>query len=166
MLQGQGWRFHRVWSTDRFHRRQAEGPIHRDLVARRVAEAFGKGRTGKRIRDASDLVRNKGEQIQMNRFPDDQTDLLMRLAGRYIWWLSPDESIKTPSRILLQVMEIGNWEDCLAMMNAFPRDRLIETLKEGTAGTLSPKSWNFWHLRLGVGERGNPPPLPPARRVA
>jgi len=33
---------------------QAEGPVHRDLVARRVAEAFGKGRTGKRIRDASD----------------------------------------------------------------------------------------------------------------
>lgn len=33
---------------------QAEGPVHRDLVARRVAEAFGKSRTGKRIRDASD----------------------------------------------------------------------------------------------------------------
>ena len=33
---------------------QAEGPAHRDLVARRVAEAFGKSRTGKRIRDASD----------------------------------------------------------------------------------------------------------------
>lgn len=33
---------------------RAEGPIHRDLVARRVAEAFGKARTGKRIRDATD----------------------------------------------------------------------------------------------------------------
>lgn len=33
---------------------QAEGPIHRDLIARRVAEAFGKGRTGRRIREASD----------------------------------------------------------------------------------------------------------------
>jgi hypothetical protein len=139
VLEGLGWRFHRVWSTDWFHRRhaeidrlraaleaaalaegpdytganrdgalavekperdapetvlppppelsapayvastfkvsvafepheapitlladlvtrivEAEGPIHRDLVARRVAEAFGKGRTGKRIREASD----------------------------------------------------------------------------------------------------------------
>ena len=33
---------------------QTEGPIHRDLIARRVAEAFGKARTGKRIREASD----------------------------------------------------------------------------------------------------------------
>ncbi len=32
----------------------AEGPIHRDLIARRVAEAFGKARTGRRIREASD----------------------------------------------------------------------------------------------------------------
>ena len=33
---------------------QTEGPIHRDLIARRVAEAFGKARTGRRIREASD----------------------------------------------------------------------------------------------------------------
>lgn len=33
---------------------ESEGPVHRDLVARRVAEAFGKARTGKRIREASD----------------------------------------------------------------------------------------------------------------
>ncbi|MBC6416406.1 MAG: DUF3320 domain-containing protein [Rhodospirillales bacterium] len=32
----------------------AEGPIHRDLVARRVATAFGKARTGSRIQGASD----------------------------------------------------------------------------------------------------------------
>ena len=39
---------------------EVEGPIHQDLVARRVAEAFGKVRTGNRIRDASDraLERN------------------------------------------------------------------------------------------------------------
>ena len=32
----------------------AEGPIHRDLVARRVSAAFGKARTGGRIQSASD----------------------------------------------------------------------------------------------------------------
>jgi hypothetical protein len=35
---------------------EAEGPIHRDLIARRVAAAFGKGRTGGRIRTASDAA--------------------------------------------------------------------------------------------------------------
>ena len=32
---------------------EREGPVHLDLVARRVAEAFGKGRTGARILDAT-----------------------------------------------------------------------------------------------------------------
>ncbi|MEN8893300.1 MAG: DUF3320 domain-containing protein, partial [Planktotalea arctica] len=141
VLEGLGWRFHRIWSTDWFHRREAEidrlksalqaalvadgpafsgantggprapvegaasetsadavlppppelkapayvaatakvklkvepheapmnvlvdlvtkivseeGPIHRDLVARRVASAFGKARTGGRIQAVSD----------------------------------------------------------------------------------------------------------------
>lgn len=33
---------------------EPEVPVHRDLVARRVAEAFGKAGTGNRIREASD----------------------------------------------------------------------------------------------------------------
>ena len=34
----------------------AEGPIHRDLIARRVGAAFGKARTGVRIRTLSDVT--------------------------------------------------------------------------------------------------------------
>ena len=141
VLEGLGWRFHRIWSTDWFHRRaneidrlrdaldaardaegpaltganhdgvlppeqpmrelsgpelppppelrappyvassftvsvgfepheapsdllfdlvirivEAEGPIHRDLIARRVGAAFGKSRTGGRIRAVSDVA--------------------------------------------------------------------------------------------------------------
>ena len=158
VLEGLGWRFHRVWSTDWFHRRQAEverlratleeaalaegpdytganrdgvlaveeaepaapapetvlppppeltapayvapafkvsvafepheapitlladlvtriveaeGPVHRDLVARRVAEAFGKARTGKRIRDASDQALERA-MLTGGILPDDE----------------------------------------------------------------------------------------------
>lgn len=38
----------------------AEGPMHCDIVARRLAEAFGKARTGKRIRQASDRALERG----------------------------------------------------------------------------------------------------------
>lgn len=93
----------------------------------------------------------------------DQVDLLKRFAQRYIWWQTPEESLRSPDRILLQVMELGDWADCVAMMTGLPNERLVEALRKGTAGTLSPKSWNFWHIRLYVGEPGNPPPLPPAR---
>lgn len=102
----------------------------------------------------------------MSGLSDDQTHLLRGLAVRYIWWQSPEESLKAPNRILLQVMEIGDWDDCVAMISGLPHARLVEALQEGTTGTLSPKSWNFWHLRLKVGTPGNPPPLPPARRAA
>ncbi|WP_296643579.1 DUF3320 domain-containing protein [Roseinatronobacter sp.] len=33
---------------------EVEGPVHNEVIARRVAEAFGKARTGRRIREASD----------------------------------------------------------------------------------------------------------------
>jgi len=99
----------------------------------------------------------------MDGLSADQVNLLKRFARRYIWWRTPGESLRSPDRILLQIMEIGEWEDCLAIMNGFPRERLVEAVRAGTAGTLSPKSWNFWHIRLYVGEPGKPPPLPPAR---
>jgi len=42
---------------------QAEGPIHRDLVARRVAVAFGKLKTGKRIQEASDRALERAMRV-------------------------------------------------------------------------------------------------------
>jgi hypothetical protein len=99
--------------------------------------------------------------MELDGLSGDQVNLLKRSARRYIWWQTAEKSLKSHSRILLQVMEIGNWEDCLAIMNGFPRERLVEALRAGTAGTLPPKSWNFWHIRLNVGEPGNPPPTPP-----
>ena len=46
----------------------AEGPIHREIVARRVAEAFGKARTGRRIREvteqALDRAAKSGADVQ------------------------------------------------------------------------------------------------------
>jgi hypothetical protein len=44
---------------------EAEGPIHRDLIARRVAAAFGKERTGGRIRTASDAAVDRA--VKMGR---------------------------------------------------------------------------------------------------
>lgn len=44
---------------------EAEGPIHRDQIARRVAAAFGKARTGGRIRTASDAAVDRA--VRMGR---------------------------------------------------------------------------------------------------
>lgn len=93
----------------------------------------------------------------------EQLELLKRLARRYLPNLSPALCAQARDQILLLVMERGTWDDSLDMLRVFPREVLVDALREGTACTMSKKSWNFWHLRLRVGEPGNPPPLPPAR---
>lgn len=72
-------------------------------------------------------------------------------AQKMLFW---DEHANPPSvdspRFLLRVMDLGTWEMVRAMERSFSRDYLTEVLKEAPCGALSPKSWNFWCLRLGV----------------
>ncbi|MDE0441719.1 MAG: DUF3320 domain-containing protein [Gammaproteobacteria bacterium] len=64
-----------------------EGPIHVDLVARRVAESFGKGRTGTRIADAT---RTALREAQRQGGGD--------LLGRRDFWLTRGQSEQIPIR--------------------------------------------------------------------
>ncbi len=72
-------------------------------------------------------------------------------AQRKLFW---DERSTPPSidssRFLLRVMDLGTWQMVRAMEGTFSADYLIRVLKEAPCGALSPKSWNFWCLRLGV----------------
>ena len=54
------------------------------------------------------------------------------------------------SRFILKVMEIGTWDMVEAMESTFPKTRLIEVLQSASCGALSPRSWNFWCLRLEI----------------
>jgi hypothetical protein len=40
-----------------------------------------------------------------------QQPLLHKLAAKYIWWKRPDEALQYPERVVLQVMNIGDYED-------------------------------------------------------
>lgn len=57
---------------------------------------------------------------------DEQKAWLVDCARRYIWWQSPEESLKSPERIILQVMEIGEAEHILAMPGIFGRRVLFD----------------------------------------
>lgn len=63
-----------------------EGPIHVDLVARRVAESFGKGRTGTRIAEATRTALREAER--------QGGDLLVRRG----FWLTREQSEQIPIR--------------------------------------------------------------------
>ena len=87
-------------------------------------------------------------------------DLLLKLAGKYIWWFSAEESMDFPARIIAQVMNIGVLSDVCLLVDSLGEDRLIVVLQQAEAGQFSARSWHYWHYRLGLASAGNVPPLP------
>lgn len=99
-------------------------------------------------------------------YTEEQKVWLADCARRYIWWQAPEDSLESPERIILQVMEIGEAEHMLVMPDIFERRVLLDILKSANAGILSPQSWSYWHFRLGWPPDTDVPPLHSARRVS
>ena len=92
------------------------------------------------------------------REPDAQ--LFTRLAAKYIWWKTPDEALTLPQRVYAQVMDIGDFADVQLLANALGDDALRDVVKQAQAGQFNPRSWTYWHYRLGMAELGHVPALP------
>ena len=89
---------------------------------------------------------------------------LKELARKYIWWKTPEEALESPSRVIAQVMNIGDYADVQAMANQVGDDTLRDVLTHAEIGQFSEHSWTYWHYRLGTATLGHVPPLP-ARRL-
>ena len=89
---------------------------------------------------------------------------LRMLAEKYLWWMTPDEALKRPGRILVQVMNIGDFDDVSLLLECIGEEQARHLLQHAEAGQFSPRSWHYWHYRLGLAEPGAVPPLP-ARRI-
>ena len=89
---------------------------------------------------------------------------LMELARRYIWWLTPQEAIEYPARVVAQVMNIGVFQDSARLAEAVGQEGLRTVLHQAEAGQFNARSWHYWHYRLGLAEPGQVPPLP-VRRI-
>jgi hypothetical protein len=95
---------------------------------------------------------------------DPEINLFKALAAKYLWWMTADEALKRPERIVVQVMNLGDFADVAAVLNAVGEDQARECLTHAEAGQFSPRSWHYWHYRLGLAEPGCVPSLP-IRRV-
>jgi hypothetical protein len=92
-------------------------------------------------------------------------DTLQQLAGKYIWWKTPDQAMATPERVIAQVMDIGDYPDVQAMANRLGDQVLRDVLTHAQAGQFNIRSWHYWRYRLGLAALGLVPPLP-VRRYA
>lgn len=92
--------------------------------------------------------------------------LLKELAAKHIWWKTPEEAMKYPSRIVAQTMDRGSIDDINALFGAFGGDYLKSVVTKAEAGQFSERSWNYWHYRLGLASPEGPPPPPmPVRKI-
>lgn len=92
--------------------------------------------------------------------PNDNLEMLKLLARRYIWWKPPEEAVCEPRRVIAQVMNLGDWEDAIAMQQWLGDAVLRDALTHAEAGQFNARSWTWWHHRLGLARAGQVPPLP------
>lgn len=90
-------------------------------------------------------------------------NVLRHLAGKYIWWKTPDEALVAPDRVMTQVMDIGDYDDVQLLARDVGDDVLREVLGHAQAGEFSIRSWAYWNLRLGLSGVDDVPPLPQRR---
>ena len=100
------------------------------------------------------------------RFDSTERDLLRRWAAKYIWWKTPDEAMRWPMRIIAQVMNLGEFDDVLQLIEVFGLDVLRQVLHSAEVGMFTPRSWHYWHYRLGLVAPDDQVPALPARRVS
>ena len=89
--------------------------------------------------------------------------LFKTLAAKYIWWMKPEDALKRPERVVIQVMDIGDFADAAAVIDAVGEEQARDLLTNAEAGQFSPRSWHYWHYRLGLAEVGHVAPLPKRR---
>jgi hypothetical protein len=82
---------------------------------------------------------------------------LSQLARRFVWWKPPDEALKTPDRLIAQVMALGTWEDIQLAKQHWGMEAFRRVLLAAPPGVFDPRSWNYWHVVFGMAPT---PPLP------
>lgn len=93
-------------------------------------------------------------------FSDSQKALLREFALDYIWWKPPQNAMRYPYRIITQVMNIGDIDSVKKLLNSFDEEILIIAINNAEIGEFNDRSWNYWHLALGLSGLENVPPMP------
>ena len=86
--------------------------------------------------------------------------VLRRLAAKYVWWKTPAQAMRKPARVAAQVMNMGDYEDVQALVEAAGKKFLRDVLHHAEIGQFNARSWHYWHYRLGLADLGEVPPMP------
>lgn len=90
-------------------------------------------------------------------------DALKHLASKYVWWKTPDEAVGMPDHVMAQVMDMGDYADVQRLAQLVGDAVLRDVIAHAQAGQFSPRSWAYWHYRLGLAGVDGVPPMPVRR---
>lgn len=76
---------------------------------------------------------------------------LRRIASRVVWWEAPEQVLAREDDFLCWVMALGDLSDVNYIEAAYGPARMQHALKNASPGVLDPRSWHYWHHRLGLG---------------
>jgi hypothetical protein len=89
---------------------------------------------------------------------------LRDLAVRIFWWQSPEEALALPDRFIARVMDIGGFADFRIVESHFGAEAMRDALRRAEPGWFRPRSWYYWHYRMGLAPWGGEPPPMPVRK--
>ena len=65
-----------------------------------------------------------------------------------------------PERVVAHVMNIGDYDDVQALTTLAEESYLRMVLQHAEIGQFTPRSWAYWHYRLGLAAPGHLPGMP------
>ncbi len=79
-----------------------------------------------------------------------KTEILDKLAKRYVWWEDTEWAYSHPDIFFSNVMNLGCWEDIQALRKAVGDEKLKTTLLHALPGYFSYRSWDYWHIKFNI----------------
>ncbi len=86
--------------------------------------------------------------------------MLAPFARKYVWWKSPEQSVRHPQRVVAQVMNIGDYGDVQRLARLIGEAGFKDAIAHAEAGPFNARSWAYWHYRLALARPGRLPPMP------
>jgi hypothetical protein len=90
--------------------------------------------------------------MRPNAMPQQETESsrLEAIASRVCWWQPAEETLSDTPLFLCRVMTWGTWDDASFCLDRFGKEAFRTALESAPPGLLDPRSWHYWHNRLGM----------------
>jgi hypothetical protein len=94
---------------------------------------------------------------------DGARQIIAEFGRKYLWWKPVGNQPHSDDRIIAQTMNLGTYDDILALERAVTASRLVNIMLNAQPGWFSGRSWEFWRGRLSYATGAAIPDQPPRR---